>query len=179
MRTRCVVALVAGVLLSTLFAVPALWAEEPTDKEQIRQLLQREQEGWLKGDRELVVSCFAPDAAMYDALGGRYHLATVELAGLEAIRNDYASQVDEFAAAAKAHPDWKHHFEVLHVDAKDGRGLALTQHFFVVPDPKAREAIYDGHQTLWLLRKDQGVWRIYACVTAVSGEQVVLKQGPE
>jgi len=145
------------------------------DREAVRQLLQTEQDGWHEGDAEKVLSCYAEDVVQYGAAGGRLHLATVHSIGHEGLRQEQVANVEAAAKHWKAHPDEAPTFEVLHVDVKDKQALALTQHGFTRQDETSKETIHSLHQSLWMLAKNGGEWKVTHVLGATAHEQIVTR----
>lgn len=169
--------IIAAVSLALL--APA-WGDKGEDIEQVRKILQKEQDGWRKGDQEMVLSCFAPDFVGYAGWWGRLDLISVTHVGLDSLRANYVStkrleqEVTNFSRPGSVHP-----FEVLHIDVKGDHAIGLTNHVSVVPDKEERETIINKFRSVWMLKKIKGEWKITSFISGVYGEQNVYEQGPE
>jgi len=167
-------------VVALVLTAPA-WGDKAEDIEQVRKILQKEQDSWRKGDREQLMSCFAPGFVGYQAWGGRFNLINVSHIGLDSLRANYVSQVPEggYGATLAKHPERTVRFEVIHIDVKDNHAIGLTKHFGIVPDTTARETIIGEFESLWMLAKIEGEWKITSFIGQISSEQTVWKQGPE
>lgn len=155
-----------------------VWADEATEVEQVRKILEKEQDSWIKGDPEQLMSCYAPSYVGFSANGGRFDLASVTQVGLDTLRANVASQTVN-VAAQYAKPGRIHHFEVAHIDIKDDHAIGLTRHWNATPDSTARETIHVEWKSLWMLTKTSGEWKIFSVLGFISAEQLVWKWNPE
>ena len=90
-----------------------------------------------------------------------------------------ARRIQAFAVSLKKHPERLQLSEVLHVNVKDDRAIALTKHASVVPDTTAREYLFNEFESLWMLAKLDGAWKITGFIGQIPGDQKVFKQDPE
>lgn len=159
-----------------LFA-PA-WAGESEDVQQVRNLLYKEQQSFIKGDVDQLLSCYAPDVVGH-GWGPDPAIWRVDIIGLDSLRTQYGGNAKKTAAWWARHPEWDGGNEVLHVHVKGARAIALTKHWGTVPDSTARETIFNTHQTLWLLAKREGAWKITSFIGGITAHQEVWKMLPE
>lgn len=99
--------------------------------------------------------------------------------GLDSLRAQYGGNAKKAAAWWAWHPEWDGGNEVIHVHVKGDRAIALTKHWGIVPDSTVRENIFDTHQTVWLLARREGAWKITAFIGGVTADQKVWKMLPE
>ena len=151
---------------------------ESNDVKQIRALLYKEQEGHIKGDVKQILSCYAPGFVGYRANTAGPELWQVGQVGLDALRKMVSQSTKAFERASE-HPEWEFGNEVLHIDVKDGRAIALTQHYARISDPEAREVVFSQFKSTWMLAKNRGAWKITNFIGFVEGGQKVWKLLPE
>lgn len=154
------------------------WAGESADVQQVRALLYKEQQSYIKGDVDQLVSCYAPDFVGHGG-GPDPAIWQVGIIGLDSLRTQYGGSAKKAAAWWARHPEWDGGSEVLHVHVKGDRAIALTKHWGSVPDSTARETIFNTHQTVWLLAKRNGEWKITAFIGGITTDQKVWKMLPE
>lgn len=168
-----IIAVVALVL-----RVPA-WAGESEDVQKVRALLYKEQDSYLQGDTERLLSCYAPDFVGYQANGEGPELWRVGIVGLDSLRSRYAADAATAPSWLKRHPEVQYGNEVVHISVKDDRAIALTQHWSSLPDTTARETRNGIHQSVWMLAKVKGEWRITGFISGTRAKQTIWEQGPE
>jgi len=151
---------------------------ESNEVKQVRELLYKEQEGHIKGDVKQILSCYAPGFVGYNANYEGPELWQVGPVGLDALRK-VLSQSTKVLAKMSEHPEWEFGNEVLHIDAKDGRAIALTQHYGAIPDLEAQEVVAYQFKSSWMLAKNRGAWKITSFIAFVEGQQNVWRLPPE
>ncbi|MBI2503244.1 MAG: hypothetical protein HYW07_08420 [Candidatus Latescibacteria bacterium] len=135
---------VAGI---TLALFTATWAAESSDVQQVRGLLYKEQQSYIKGDVEQLVSCYAPDFVGH-GWGPDPAIWRVDVVSLDSLRAQYGGSAQKAAAWWARHPEWDGSGEVLHVHVKADRAIALTKHWGSVPDSTARRP-FPGQCSSW------------------------------
>ena len=155
------------------------WAGESEDVRQVRDLLYKEQQSFIKGDSEQLISCYAPGIVGYRAWGNEPELWAVGVVGLDSLRTQYAASAVEWADILAKHPEWEYGNEVLHIHVKNDRAIALTKHWASMPDTTARETIDGQHQSVWMLAKNDGEWKITSFIGGVTFKQTIWKMPPE
>ena len=168
------------IIAAVAFALSeSSWAGESEDVGQVRDLLYTEMGGFLKGDPDQIISCYASGFVGYGAWGNEPELWTVGIVGLDSLRTQYAASAVEWAANFAKHPEWKYGNEVLHIDVKNDRAIALTKHWAAMPDTTARETIVGQHQSVWMLAKNDGEWKITSFIGGITFDQKIWKMPPE
>ena len=166
------------VAVVALVVTAPAWAAESEDVQKVRALLYKEQDSYLQGDTEQLLSCYAPGFVSYGAGGQGPELWQVGFVGLDSLRTGYAVPAANTPSWLQRHPEVRSGNEVLHVSVKDGRAIALTQHWSSLPDTTARETLYTMHQTVWMAAKVGSEWKITGFIGGVKAEQRVWLQGP-
>jgi len=169
------IAVVASVVFASLTTA---WAAESADVQQVRDLLYKEQQSFMKGDVEQLVSCYAPDFVGH-GWGPDPAIWRVDIVGLDSLRTQYGGSAKKAAAWWARHPEWDGSGEVLHVHVKGDRAIALAKYWGSVPDSTARETLFNIHQTVWLLAKRNGEWKITSFIGGITTDQKVWKMPPE
>ena len=167
------------VAVVVLFLTALAWAGESEDTQQVRDLLYKEQDSYLKADTEQLLSCYSPDFVGYWGSGEGPELWSVVVVGLDSLRSQYAAQAKQMVDWLAKHPEVTFGNEVVHINIKNDRAIALTQHWATIPDTTARETIAGKHQSVWMLAKINDEWKITSFIGQVILEQTVWKQGPE
>lgn len=167
-----------ALALAAVLLVPAipLLAEESADTQQVRELLNKESEGHLKGKPEQIISCFTPDAVMYWAMAENPSEWYIWQAGIDSLRVNYAAGATAMAAVIAKHPEWMFGNEVSHIHVMGDHAIATTKHWSVLPDSTTRETIYNHHQSVWMLEKKEGAWKIASVIATVTSEQKISKE---
>jgi hypothetical protein len=153
-----------SIAVVTLVLTAPAWAGESEDAQKVRALLYKEQDSVMEGDQERLLSCYAPDFVGYLAGGEGPELWQVGIVGLDSLRSLYAAKTTDNPSWLKRHPEVRYLNEVLHISIKDDRAIALTQHWSSLPDTTARETLNGMHQSVWMLAKVKGEWKIRAFV---------------
>lgn len=168
-----------SVVVAILIAsITATRAAESKDVQQVRELLYKEQESYIKGDVDQLVSCFAPDFVAHGG-GPDPEIWRVMIVGLDSLKAQYGGGATRAAAWLARHPELESGNEVLHVHVKGDRAIALTKHWSSVPDSTARQTIFQKHQTVWMLAKREGAWKITSFIGGITASQEVWKMPPE
>ena len=152
------------LLILTLFAVPlttvAVNADEKEDREAIRALFHKEQEGHAQGNAAMVRSTYWEDFYIIDTPrpDGRPHYLLSKLmsrneyfAGLGVHQDDYQGR--------KAWGDrltW--HSEVNHISVNGDIALAITKFNYQFPTSDGGRN-NNGHTSLWVAEKRNNVWK--------------------
>ena len=76
----------------------------------------------------------------------------------------------ELAAKFKAHSDWSHKREMLHVSIADDQALALVRQESTMPDSTARETLINTWEDVFMLSKIEGDWKITNAIWRTGGE---------
>ena len=151
------------------------------DAQQIRRLFRKVWEEEAKGDPSSAIAACAPDFVAYAAFFGGPEFWTVEIVGkdtfLKHVRKEEASR-ERYATWAKP-ATGSHGEEVLHVDVKDDRAIALTQKWRAQPNTTAREDILTQYQEVVMLARIEGEWKMTNTIVGVNYAQKVNKWGPK
>lgn len=164
-----------GILIAS---VTAAWAAETKDVQQVRDLLYKEQDSYMKGDVDQLVSCYAPDFVGH-GWGPDPGIWRVDVVGLDSLRAGYGANAARAAEWLARHPEMDGGNEVIHVHVKGDRAIALTKHWSSVPDSTARRNLFHKHQTVWLLARRDGAWKITSFIAGITSEQQVWQVPPE
>ena len=168
------------VLLGLIFAT-GIRAASADDEQQIRDVFSEHQNGWYEGNLEQILSTMSADFVSYNALSRPTNTWAVGLVGRDAFR-DQADQGEGLEQAKNlwdAHPEWQRGHEVLHINIKEGQAIALTQHFSVQPDPEQRETLINEWQSVWMLAREDGTWKITSWISHTWGDQNVYRMPPQ
>ena len=103
----------------------------------------------------------------------------VAITGLDSLRTQYAAGAVAGAAQWAEHPEWRQGGEVRHVDVNGDQALMVTKQWYVVPDTTARETIRNEHQSVWMLAKIDGEWKITNWIAGVTASQEFWKWFPK
>lgn len=166
------------VVTILLASITATWAAESKDVQQVQDLLYKEQDSYMKGDVNQLVSCYAPDFVAH-GWGPDPEIWGVGIIGLDSLRAQYGAGATRSAAWLARHPEVASGNEVVHVHVKGDRAIALTKHWSSIPDSTARETIFQKHQTVWLLARRDGAWKITSFIGGITSQQEVWKMAPE
>ena len=166
------------IALSCLALSASVWAGEPKEVQEVRELLYREIEGHEKGDPDQIISCYAPGFVGYWAMTEDPEDWGIWVVGLDSLRTKYAEPTRNMPAWLARHPEVTFGREVRHVHAMGDHAIAVTKHFNVIPDSTARETIRNEHQSVWMLAKIKGEWKITSWIGGVTGRQQVTKMAP-
>ena len=168
----------AAAVAAILLAFTATWAAESKDVQQVRDLLYQEQASYMKGDVDGLMACYAPDFVGYGS-GPDPLTWQVAVIGRDSLRSGYGASAVAAAEWAARHPERRSSNEVMHVAVKGERALAVTRHVSSIADTTRRHTIRNDHQTVWLLRKRDGEWKIGSFIVGVTDKQTVWQMGPE
>lgn len=168
--------ILAIAVIAANLKVP-VWAEESADVRQIRSLFDTIWTEEPKGNPAPIIGGTASDVVYYDARGGGPELWTVSLVGLEAMHVE--SMLREYATMMKKHPEWSSGAEVLHVNVKDDRAIALTQKWTNKPDSTVGVGTYARYQEVVMLAKIDGVWKITSSIVGVGYSEMTYKMDPK
>jgi hypothetical protein len=151
------------------------------DAQQIRSLFRKVWEDEAKGDPSSAIEACAPDIVAYAAFFGGPEFWTVEMVGLDAIlkHNTPEEKLREWHATWAKPATGSHGEEVLHVDVKDDRAIALTQKWRAQPDATVREDILTQYQEVVMLAKIEGEWKMTNSIVGINYEQKINKWGKE
>ena len=166
----------AAVILLGLVLVPGAWAADD-DAQQIRQLFQTHWSGWYEADLEQILSTVTEDLVTYDARGGRpAYTWGVGHVGRGSFRDRIADQIVRGKAAWEEHEaQWDRGDEVIHIHIKADHALAVTYQWVSQPDEATNETVVNEWQSVWMLAKEKGVWKITGWVGQVMGDQTVYQ----
>ena len=156
-------------------------SKEPDDVRQIHDLFREIWDGEKRGDPSSAIAACASDIVAYSAFLGGPEFWTVEIVGLDGVlkHNTPEETLREWHAKwAKPDADRRGE-EVLHVDVKDNRAIALTQKWKMHSDSKAREDILTQFQEVVLLSKLNGKWKMTNSIVGVNFRQQVNRWGEE
>ena len=151
------------------------------DAQQIRDLFQKVWDDEIRGDPSSAIAACAPDLVAYSAFLGGPEFWTVEIVGLDGVlkHNTPEEKLREWHAKwAKPDADRRGE-EMVHVDVKDNRAIALTQKWKMQSDSKAREDILTQFQEVVLLAKIDETWKMTHSIVGINYEQQINRWGPE
>ena len=167
---------IALVLLSGLGTTlpTAVLAQQTEDHQAIRSLFEREQEGWRNGDGAQVLSCYAENWLSYGIpfRNNKPNFLQTEVRdwSYEALKKHFLS--DDFvgmkADLADSALAFSHKYELNHIDVRGNEGVAISTISFVRNDTLRHTRIQEGHQTMWMVRKIDGVWKYAGAVFPLS-----------
>ena len=174
-RKTCVIMI--ALFCFALFTCSVLGQEEEAKK--VRDLLIKEMTSCMKGDVQQILSCYADDIFVgYYAMTENPQDWAVWIDKKEELTKYAESHKGRPEIAAK-HPDWQHINEVRHVNVKGDHAIAVTNHLTIMYDDKAREDIINEHQSVWLLTRSKGSWKITNFIGGVTQSQTISKRSPE
>lgn len=179
---RTIIAIVASVLIVTMTAVT--WAQDITsinvlvnnadDYEAVRKVIRKEIQGWFKNDPEQVFSVFDADNVFGIGAGGssdpkEWVISTSGRADIRA----YADGVEDSMTNV---PDgYRHNAEVQHVHIKGDHALAVARQWIHQPDEVNNRTVDGQFETVWILKRTGGEWKIIGYIGQVSSNRVVTE----
>ena len=154
--------------------------EAEDDYNKVTALIYRQIDGYQNGDPEKLYSCFDADSFVgYSARGSQDPDDwTVGSIGLEGIQN-YVNGAKNAKATMDKHPGWSGVSEVRHVHIKGDHGLAVAKFWITMPDKKARETLHWTHETVFLVTKIKGEWKITGWIGTITRSQEFRRWFPE
>ena len=171
-QLRC---FVVALALISLAGESSSATEEEAQK--VKAVLYKEIDAWFKGDPKEILSCYAPDFVGYQAKFASPEAWDVVVTSRDSMQ--YVGQSVEFAAKFKAHSDWHHKREMLHVSVSNDRALALVRQEATIPDSTARETIENTWEDVFMLAKTDGVGKITNAIWRTAGNQRVQRWLPD
>ena len=171
-QLRC---FVVALALISLTGVSSSATEEEGQK--VKALLYKEIDAWFKGDPKEILSCYAPEFVGYQAKFASPEAWDVVVTNRDSMQ--YVGQSVELAAKFKAHSDWQHKREMLHVSVSNDRALALVRQEATIPDSTARETIENTWEDVFMLAKTDGEWKITNAIWRTAGNQRVQRWLPD
>jgi len=169
--------IIFAVICLAVLTYPVLGEEE--DVAQVRNLLHKEMNSCMKGDVEQILSCYDDDVFVgYWAMTENPQNWAVWINTPEELKNYAESHRGRPERTAK-HPDWQRMREVRHINVKGNHAVAVTNHLTIMNDEKNRETITNEHQSVWLLAKNKGSWKITNFIGGVTRSQNIRKSAPE
>ena len=158
-----------GTTLST-----SVLAQQTEDHQAIRSLFEREQEGFRNGDGAQVLSCYADSFLTYvfpyrnnepNFLQTEVGSWSLEASKKYLLSDDFVGMKADLADSALA---FSHKYELNHIDVRGNEGVAISTISFVRNDTLRHMRVQSGHQTMWMVRKIDGVWKYRGAVSPLS-----------
>lgn len=181
MSRKAIIILVTAACLLTVFLV---WAQDITnihdlvnnanDYEAVRKVVRKEIQGWFKNDPEQVFSVFDTDNFIGISAGGSDDPKewTVSASG----RADVRAYADRVKNAMQNIPEgYQHRAEIQHVHIKGNHALAVARQWMHTPEEEKNRTVDVDFQTVWMLKKSGGQWKIIGYIGGVVAERVVTE----
>jgi len=143
------------------------------DYEAVRQLVYKEIEGWFNRDSEQVFSVFDADNMIGITAGSDDPSEWfVSVSG----RSDVRAYADRAGKQMENLPEgFQHKAEVQHVHIKNSHAIAVARQWMVHPDNEKNRMANTDFQTVWMLRKINGRWKIVGWIGGVVVEREVTE----
>ena len=150
------------------------------DYNKVTALIYKQIDGFQKGDAEQLYSCFDADSFVaYSAHSSQDpNDWTVGSIGPKGIQN-YVNGAKNFKANRDKHPEWSSLADVRHVHIKDDHGLAVAKFWITMPDKKVRETSHWTHESVFLVSKITGEWKITGWIGTITRSQEFRRWLPE
>lgn len=151
---------------------PAVPGESnPQEVAAVRSVLEREFEGHLRRDLDLILSCYSDNCVGYYADGSydprTWSVAVAGIHDLRAAKEDLLIQIKENQELFVTHARGD---EVQHVDVKGSFAAAASRHYGAATNKETGEEIRWNWINFWTLGKIGGQWRITGFVAQVVSE---------
>jgi ketosteroid isomerase-like protein len=147
------------VLFAVSLTAVAVSAGEEEDKEAIRALFQKEQDGHRQGDAKMVRSTYWDDFYIIET-PRKNNVPRYMLSGIF-LREQYFGNMgldkDDYEGIQPG-DDNGFHSEFNHVSVNGDVALAVTQFHYWGPTPDGRR-MDGGHQTMWVAERRNGIWK--------------------
>ena len=163
----------AIVAVASFLPLVAATAQESDDRQAIRTLFQREQEGWRNADGAQILSCYSQGHVTYNVpmrndqpnfLETRITNRSYESLKEQVLADDF----EGMPALADTAIQMVHRYELNHIDVNGNEGVAISTIAWAANDTLRKVRVQWGHQTMWLLRKIDGDWKYVGAVYPLS-----------
>jgi len=144
------------------------------DYEAVSNVIYREINGWFKNDPEQIFSVFDADNFMGISAFGTNDPKewTVSASG----RADVRAYADRAKDSYKNLPEeFQHKAEVQHVHIKGNHALAVARQWSQRPDEEKDRTTNTQFETVWMLRKTGGQWKVIGLIGGVTYKQEVTE----
>ena len=170
------------VMVCCTFAA-SVWTEDfeelkktAEDCKQVKLLILREIEGFVKNDAEQVYSCYSPEETVFYARGAEDNTGwSVGQVGPEFVR-EYADRAG--ASTYFKNPDLQHSADIKRVHVKDNHAVAVTHQEFTIADSEKRETYNTWFESVFFAKKIRGQWKITGAISGIASGREVRKNPP-
>jgi len=178
--------------LAALVTISA-YAQETADEKAVREVIERELKGALAGDPEQVKSCYSSD---FIGFGGwnsgdvcMYKLhSDGEIIYIDPedwrVSISTPAELDKYAEAFRGNAErvqqsgLKRGNEVVSVHVKNGCAVGVTRHWGSWLDKSTNENVMFEARSVWMLKKEQGTWKIFSNIGQMALGMMTIKALP-
>jgi len=174
--------LLVCVMISLVFAA-TVWTEDfqakydtAEDCKQVRLLILREVEGFVKNDPEQVYSCYSPEETVFYAKGPDDNTGwRVSNGGAEFVRQyaDNAATATQFK-----NPNLQHFVRIKCVNVNGNNAVAVARQDYRMADKENRETYTSWFESVFFAKKIRGSWKITGAVGGIAYDRDMRKNPP-
>ncbi|GAH36233.1 unnamed protein product [marine sediment metagenome] len=173
-------------VLSCLALSASVFADEKAENkknvELVREVVTREIESGPEGDAEKYISCYhGPSFVQYRIYTTKDpknpNNLWITSAGPDAVRAS-AENLKKQKSRLDEHPELYYYYEVQHVHVMGDNAIAVPTFWQIMPDQEKRERFFHTHQTLYMLTKIKGEWKITSKISHMTSSDEIVKMRP-
>lgn len=181
------------ILIFALFSTSVVNAQETADEKAVREVIERELKGALAGNSEQMKSCYSSDFIGFSAwnqgdvcMHKLHSDGEIDYIDPEDWRVSISTpaELDEYVEAFRDYParmaksELKRGNEVVSVRVKNGSAVGVTRHWGTWLDKTTNENVKFEARSVWMLKKEQGTWKIFSNIGQVAVGMMTTKALP-